>query len=69
MQNSDDNDIRDEYLLDDMILTREQMDQLFLPPNRRNGVKDPDLLWPGKIVPILISKAFSKSRHSMCARE
>lgn len=67
MQKSDDNDRRDdlhdEYLLDDMMLTRDQMDLLFQPSNRRNGVKDPDLLWPGKVVPILISKDFSKSRH------
>lgn len=51
-----------EFLLDDMILTREQMDQLFMAPNitNRNGVKDLNLLWPNKTVPVWISSDFSE---------
>lgn len=51
-----------EYLLDDMILTKEQMDQLFTPKSikSRNGVKDLNLLWPNKTVPVWISHDFSE---------
>lgn len=51
-----------EYLLDDMILTKDQMDQLFMPRSikSRNGVKDLNLLWPNKTVPVWINRDFSE---------
>lgn len=54
-----DDDVDVEYLLDDMILSREQMDDLF-DNSRRNAVVDRNLLWPNKIVPVLINDEFSK---------
>lgn len=51
-----------EYLLDDMVLTKDQMDHLFMPQSikSRNGVKDLNLLWPNKTVPVWISRDFSE---------
>lgn len=56
-----DDDVDVEFLLDDMILSREQMDDLF-DNSRRNAVVDKKLLWPNKIVPVLINDEFSKKR-------
>lgn len=53
-----------EFLIDDMVLSREQMDALFSPEVRRNAVVDPELLWPDKTVPVFISNDFSESRES-----
>lgn len=52
------------YLMDDMILSEEQMDELFGSPSRRNAVTDPELLWPNQTVPVFISDDFSKSQRS-----
>lgn len=54
------NDDEVEFLLDDMILSREQMDELFQPTTRKNGVKNLENLWPNKTIPFLISQKFSK---------
>ena len=49
------------YALDDMILTRRQMDNLFVKGTRRNGVKDSNERWPNKIVPVFINNDFGES--------
>lgn len=54
----------DEFMLDDMILSRDQMDELFATSNRRNGVKNESLLWPNKTVPVLINNEFSKTNST-----
>lgn len=56
-------DYNDEYLLDDMVLTREQMDELFLPEHRRNAMTDPEALWPDKTVSVFVTNDFSKSEE------
>lgn len=48
------------YMLDDMILTREQMDYLFTNGTRRNGVIDPNLKWPNKTVIVNVTDDFSE---------
>lgn len=59
------NDVAEvDYLLDDMLLSKEQMDALFQASNRRNGLKDESLLWPNKTVNVFISDDFSKKRYS-----
>lgn len=50
-----------EFLLDDMVLSREQMDDLF-DTSRRNAVIDNNQLWPDKTVPVLINDEFSKNQ-------
>ena len=54
-------DDEEEFQLDDMILTKDQMDALFTPNRKfsRNGVIDRDYLWPDKTVPVFISDDFS----------
>lgn len=47
--------------MDDMILTKVQMDTLF-SEKRRNGLKGLQFLWPNKTVPVLISDEFGKLR-------
>lgn len=47
--------------MDDMILSKEQMDELFAPEIRRNAVSDEDKLWPNNTVPVFISDDFSES--------
>lgn len=54
-------DVDVEFLLDDMILSREQMDELF-DTSRRNAVIDKNQLWPDKTVPVLINDEFSKNQ-------
>lgn len=53
-----------EFLMDDMILSQEQMDELFNPEIRRNAVSDEDKLWPNNTVPLFISDDFSKSPYT-----
>lgn len=54
-------DGNDEFLIDDMILTKDQMDDLFLASDRRNGISEKDHLWPNGTVPVSISDSFSES--------
>lgn len=51
-----------QYQLDDMVLTKRQMDGLFNPESRRNGVVDPDLYWPNKTVPVFVTDDYSESQ-------
>lgn len=53
-----------DFILDDMVLSRQQMDELFGSPGRRNAIVDPEQLWPNKTVPVFISDDFSKSRKT-----
>jgi hypothetical protein len=55
-----------EYMMDDMILTKDQMDFLFHPEVRRNGLRSPEARWPDKTVPVYISDDFSESSLLGC---
>lgn len=61
LQFDEDEDV--EFIMDDMILSKEQMDELFGTESRRNAVVDPELLWPNNTVPVFISNDFSKSEQ------